>query len=164
MHYRRNRRYLGGQDRVLLCSSSSHTLTPVSTSTSMPRPRPISMSTQTTVNRHRQCGLPVGNRSIVPFLHIWLRLNHSNYSMRETRRKRIRLEQRSLPQNICQFISIYCRCFYRLFVFAPSSPLAIDAKTKRDVNKNEPPCGTASPRFVNRIFGSVSEANNSITR
>lgn len=141
-----------------------------------PRPRTRTKPTQTTVNRHRQCGLPVGNRSIVPLLHIWLRLNHSSYSMRETRshyRKRIRLEQRSLPQNICQFIAVYCSSFYRLFVSAPSSPLAaIDAKTKRDASvvvkqKNEPPGATASPRFLNRIFGSVSvkrSSKNSINR
>lgn len=143
-----HRRYLGGQDSVSVCSSSQ-TLTPI--------PR----STSTSLNRNIQSGLPVGNRSIVPLLHIWLRLNQSNYSLRESRgsqrSQRTRLEQRSVLQNICQVPAAFRRILYQLFGFASSKV----ARTKRDARVaqqgEQQSCLLPAARFFTRILSLVSE-------
>lgn len=124
LHYRRRRRVLGGQDRVI--KSSSHC-------------------------RDRLASLPVGSRSIVPLLHIWLRLNKSCHSLSAyLNNERVRVEKCSVLQNVCQIFASKLNSFYRLFRLAP--------KTEKDVVSARPiekKCEPQPPNIFKRIFYSV---------
>lgn len=124
LHYRRRRRVAGGQDRIT--PSSSHC-------------------------RQRQASLPVGSRSIVPLLHIWLRLNQSSHSLGAyLKNERVGVEKCSLLQHVCGIVNSKLNSFCRLFRPAP--------KTERDVGAarpNENHYESQPPHILKRIFYSV---------
>ncbi|KAH8420861.1 hypothetical protein KR222_006949 [Zaprionus bogoriensis] len=100
----------------------------------------MSADSRCSARLHRQASLPVGSRCIVPLLHIWLRLNNNHYSagsayfnrMRLRCSHRLRLEQRSLLQNMCLALTIYCReCYQSFFPAARVSASSVGTQTER---------------------------------
>ncbi|KAL7730109.1 hypothetical protein ACLKA6_009386 [Drosophila palustris] len=123
-HYQCNRRCPGGQDPG---GSGSYTCSCSQTETET-----VTLSSQVRLNR--QASLPVGNRCIVPLLHIWLRLNEvtptSSIATRQRCMHRIRLRERSVLVNVRQVIRIHWNNF-RLMVWPARGQTTIGTQTGR---------------------------------
>ncbi|XP_062125040.1 uncharacterized protein LOC133838092 isoform X1 [Drosophila sulfurigaster albostrigata] len=94
-----------------------------------------SHSETVTFRLSRQASLPVGNRCIVPLLHIWLRLNEntstSNHITRQRCMRSIRLQQRSALENASQVVQIHWRNFCQM-VWPASKQTTIATQTGRN--------------------------------